>query len=80
MNPLMPVSVLAGGFVVFRLALAACSADASAFVVVGDTLLATILGLAVLEHVFLAVPVPDAVLWRWATQTKRGLPEPAPIP
>ena len=81
MNPLMPVSVLAASFVVFRLGVVACSTDASAFEVVGHTLLATILGLAVLEHVFLAFPLPDAVLWRWATQTKRGaLPHPAPTP
>jgi putative photosynthetic complex assembly protein 2 len=80
MNPLMPFSVLTASVVVFRLAVAAWVPDALAFEVVGRTLVATILALAVLEHVFLALPVPDAVLWRWATQTKRGLPQPAPSP
>lgn len=31
----------------------------------GGTLVATMLGLGLLEHVFLAVPLPDAMLWRW---------------
>jgi len=29
-------------------------------------MLATMLALAVLEHWFLVLPVPDAALWRWA--------------
>jgi putative photosynthetic complex assembly protein 2 len=80
MNPLMPLSILAASFVVYRLAAAACSPDALAFEAVGHALVATILALAVLEHAFLALPLPDAVLWRWAIQTKRSLPQPAPTP
>ncbi len=79
LNPLMPVSLLASGLVVFRLAGDALRADSS-FAVVGRTLVATLLALAVLEHVFLAIPLPDAVLWRWATQTRRGRSEPRPEP
>ena len=33
---------------------------------VGFTLLATFLGLAIVEHLFLVLPVSDSVLWRWA--------------
>jgi hypothetical protein len=33
---------------------------------VAATLVATMLGLAILEHWFLVLPLPDAALWRWA--------------
>lgn len=70
MNPLMPFSLIVGGAIALRLAL--LPADAGQGVVVGRTLVATILALAVVEHVFLAVPLPDAMLWRWAIRTKGG--------
>ncbi len=74
MNPFMPVSLLVAGAVFVHLVAQSTSGDAADFVLVGRTLVATILGLAVLEHLFLALPVPDALLWRWATRT-----DPAPI-
>lgn len=64
-NPLLPVSVLVGGGVVAHLAQSAVSTDHAA-VAVGQSMVATLLGLAVLEHLFLAFPIPDAWLWRWA--------------
>lgn len=76
-NLLMPFSVLAASAMVVRLGGAATASDAPAFLRVGQTLVATILALAVVEHVFLALPVPDALLWRWAIRTKRR--EDAPI-
>lgn len=60
-NPLMPVSLLAGGAAAVALA-----AEGE----VGCTLVATILALAVIEHLFLAFPIPDAALWRWALRRK----------
>jgi len=45
---------------------------------VGIALIATLLGLAIIEHVFLLLPLPDSVLWLWAApketddQIKRG--------
>lgn len=71
-NALMPLSVVAGVIVFGVLAAralvpqAALPADAAAFGPVGHSLVATLLGLALLEHVFLMLPIPDAVLWRWA--------------
>jgi putative photosynthetic complex assembly protein 2 len=70
MNALMPFSILAASIVVARLAGVALAADATPFVLVGHTLVGTILALAVVEHVFLTIPVPDAVLWRWFIRTK----------
>ncbi len=64
MNVLLPFSVLGGALVAAFLFESSVSADAE-FAVVGRALVATILALAVLEHVFLAVPLPDAMLWSW---------------
>jgi putative photosynthetic complex assembly protein 2 len=66
LNPLMPFSLVAGGLVVAALVAPSLAPAATPFLVVSHTLVATLLGLAVLEHLFLAIPVPDAVLWRWA--------------
>jgi putative photosynthetic complex assembly protein 2 len=70
-NPLMPASLAAAGAAAIHLG-ARSLADASPLNAVGGTLVTTLLALAVLEHVFLALPLPDAVLWRWA------LPAPPP--
>ena len=45
---------------------------ALASVVVARTLVATLLAMAVLEHLFLTLPVPDALLWRWAVRSGHG--------
>lgn len=63
MNVLLPFSVLGGAVVAASLFESSLSADAE--IAVGRALVATILALAVLEHVFLAVPLPDAMLWSW---------------
>ena len=79
MNALMPFTVVAASGEVVHLAIASLAADATAFVVVSRSLVATLLALAVLEHVFLALPVPDAVLWRWATRVQRQHAKPVPV-
>jgi putative photosynthetic complex assembly protein 2 len=76
-NPLMPVSLLLGGTVVVWLARKATADGSTSFDRVGATLVASILALGVLEHLFLAIPVPDALLWRWAIRSKLpNRPEP----
>jgi putative photosynthetic complex assembly protein 2 len=72
LNPLMPVSLVVASLVVVHLISQARSADATVFVLVGRTLVATILGMAVVEHLFLTLPVPDALLWRWAMRPGHG--------
>ncbi|MEO1575797.1 MAG: putative photosynthetic complex assembly protein PuhE [Pseudomonadota bacterium] len=63
MNPLFPVSMVVGACCV-----AVCvarAADATTlFVTTGAVLCATLLLLAMVEHVFLMVDVPDRALWR----------------
>jgi putative photosynthetic complex assembly protein 2 len=78
MNPLMPFSILGASAVTAVLAADALSLEATPFVLVGHTLVATILALAVVEHVFLALPVPDALLWRWAIRA-RPVPSTGPL-
>ena len=85
LNPLMPFSLVAGGLFVAILIAPSFSPTATPFLIVSHTLVATMLGLAVLEHLFLAIPVPDAVLWRWALRSGSHPPArraevPAPAP
>lgn len=65
MSVVLPISLLASTmlFVGFC-AMAINAADVHA--TVGATLAATFLALAIVEHMFLVLPVEDAALWRWA--------------
>ncbi|MCU0834831.1 MAG: putative photosynthetic complex assembly protein PuhE [Chromatiaceae bacterium] len=66
MNHLFPLSVTIATVVVVLLLGEAAAAGASAFDTVALTLIATLLALAVLEHWFLVLPLPDEALWAWA--------------
>ena len=76
LNPLMPVSITVASTVVWLLLSKSRASDANGFVVVGWTLVATLLAMAVLEHLFLTLPVPDALLWRWALRSGHGTGNP----
>ena len=75
-TPFLPVAIaLALAVFVWLCGMGAAAEGAQA---VGIALLATLLGLAIVEHVFLLLPLPDSVLWLWASpeeidhKTKRG--------
>ena len=68
-NILFPVSVTCATVVVLLLLVAAAAPGATVFETTGMVLVATLLGLAILEHWFLVVPLPDASLWRWAVRS-----------
>jgi putative photosynthetic complex assembly protein 2 len=70
MNPLYPVSIAGSAAATAWLMLAALAPDASEFETTGLLLLASLLALALLEHVFMMLPMPIAKLW--------GLKQPAP--
>jgi putative photosynthetic complex assembly protein 2 len=72
LNPLMPVSLLAGTGVLGYLVSSDGAPGIPVCAAVGRTLVATLLGLAVVEHLFLALPLPDALLWRWALRSGHG--------
>jgi putative photosynthetic complex assembly protein 2 len=66
MNHLFPVSVSAATVVVVLLYAEALAIAADPFAGAAMMLLATLLALAVLEHWFLVLPLPDEALWAWA--------------
>ncbi|NBD96481.1 MAG: DUF3623 family protein [Gammaproteobacteria bacterium] len=70
MNLLFPFSVTAGTILTMALIQQAGAADADAFNKVGYVLLATLVGLAVIEHWFMILPIPAEELWRWSLKPK----------
>jgi putative photosynthetic complex assembly protein 2 len=69
MNLFFPFAVTAATVVTVELIDAAADAG-SPFDVVGYTLLATLMALAVLEHWFLVLPLPAASLWNWGLSSR----------
>lgn len=59
-----PISVGASSLVAIGLISSAVNATGGA--AIGLALLAALIALAILEHVFMVVPIMDSVLWRWA--------------
>ena len=74
MNLLFPVSVTLGTVLAAWLAQKAAAPGITAPDAAGLTFVATMLGLAVLEHWFLVLPVPFAALWSWALGLRRIRP------
>ncbi len=70
MNPLMPVSVAAGTLGVIWLIRGSVESAGTMHTVVATGFVATILALAVIEHVLLILPVQDSILWRWARRAE----------
>jgi putative photosynthetic complex assembly protein 2 len=66
MNAIFPLSITASTVVATCLVLAAAAEDAGRFEVTGFTFLGVLMALAILEHWFLVLPLPDAALWSWA--------------
>lgn len=71
MNLLFPVSVTASTALAGLMVGAAIGAPPTQMI--GLLLVATMLGLAILEHWLLVLPLPATALWRWAMR------EPAPV-
>jgi len=71
-NPLMPLSVATASLVAWRLGAAAMHETAGPFEAVGLTIVLSLLALAILEHLFLALPLQDAALWRWALKAAKS--------
>ncbi len=70
MNLLFPVSVTASTLLTAAFVLRAIGAESGTFEATGASLLATLMVLAVLEHWFLVLPLPTAVLWRWGLRSR----------
>jgi putative photosynthetic complex assembly protein 2 len=65
MNALFPISVLLGVAATAGFYHGALTSGTE-FSAVGNTLVGSLVALAVLEHAFLMLPLGDAALWRWA--------------
>lgn len=76
MNPLFPVSVTLSTLLFVMLIIEAAGANGNGFNAAGMTFLATLMGLAILEHWFLVLPIPASALWSWAlrSHTSTGAP------
>jgi putative photosynthetic complex assembly protein 2 len=72
-NALLPLSVIAGG-VVAALMIGAAIDAGSAAERTGLLLVASLLVLALLEHLLLVTPLPPTLLWRWALRTAPSTP------
>lgn len=71
MNLLFPLSVTLATVATALVVQAALDAT-SPGEVVGRTLVAALMGLAVLEHWFLVLPLPSGELWRWGLRSRQG--------
>jgi putative photosynthetic complex assembly protein 2 len=62
-----PVSVTVASLL-FGMVVHSAASTSDAFDAISLTLVASLLGLAILEHWFLVLPIPDAALWKWAVR------------
>jgi putative photosynthetic complex assembly protein 2 len=69
-NGLFPMSIGAGAALACVQGWLAFDANGSAFGVTGAALLFALTALALLEHAFMVLPLPDAALWRWAAPAR----------
>jgi putative photosynthetic complex assembly protein 2 len=53
--------------------------SATAFEVTGFSLTFALTALAMIEHAFMVLPLPDAVLWRWALPASEKTSTPLPL-
>ncbi|MCY4239786.1 MAG: putative photosynthetic complex assembly protein PuhE [Rhodospirillaceae bacterium] len=70
MNWFFPLSVGVSTIVTVLLVVAALAPEATRFETVSYVLLASLLGLAVLEHWFLILPIPVMDIWKWSLRSR----------
>jgi putative photosynthetic complex assembly protein 2 len=70
MNWLFPVSVALATMAVIPVWRAVLAPGANAFDVASLALIGSLLGLAILEHWFLVLPLPSEALWKWGLRSR----------
>jgi putative photosynthetic complex assembly protein 2 len=80
MNGLLPISVIAATAFAVPLWQAALASEADTFALASNTLLAALLSLAIVEHVFLVLPLSLEKLWTWGIADAAPDPGPAVVP
>jgi putative photosynthetic complex assembly protein 2 len=78
MNALLPFSVLGASAVLVWMVMGAADPATPAAAVVGTALVATMLAMAIVEHLLLVLPFPSTALWRWALRSSVTVPTPRP--
>lgn len=73
MNLLFPVSITVSMVIMVRLVQAAIAPHATAFTSAGFTFLSTMMGLAIVEHWLLMLPLPAAALWGWSLKSRKAI-------
>jgi putative photosynthetic complex assembly protein 2 len=74
-NALAPISLLGGTVLAAWFFGQATAAEAGSGAAVGGMLLFALTALAVVEHLFMMLPVRDDLLWRWAMPRPRTMPQ-----
>jgi putative photosynthetic complex assembly protein 2 len=69
MNPLLPISIFLACLVALPLWQHAFAANASAYQIASSTILATLLSLAILEHIMMVLPFSTDGLWKWGLRS-----------
>ncbi len=72
MNLLFPVSITVSMVIMVKLVQAATAAQASRFDAASYSFLSTMMGLAILEHWLLMLPLPAAALWGWSLSSRKS--------
>ena len=79
MNALFPVSITLATLLTVYLASLASAPAASHFDMTAFTLLATLSGLALIEHWFMVLPIPSEALWKWGLVSHTAHAASAPL-
>jgi putative photosynthetic complex assembly protein 2 len=70
MNLLMPFSILLSVILLVPIWLRAAS-ESSDYEMTSSALLGTLIALGLLEHLFLIMPFPSELLWKWGYKNHR---------
>jgi len=72
MNPLFPFSIVASAAAALVVWQRAAAAEPGSGAATGWVLVGTLLLLAIVEHLFMILPLPADALWRWGLRSRRG--------
>ena len=73
-NPFFPIAMMLAVLFTVGLVDSALDPATSTAFMVGWTLVSALMGLAILEHLFMLVPLPIERLWRWSTRARGDQP------
>jgi putative photosynthetic complex assembly protein 2 len=79
MNPLLPVPLVGASVTTWLLASHAAAPGTTEFAMSGLMLLTSLLALAIIEHLFMVIPIPVARLWGRPAEPEFGGGKPHPI-